>query len=80
MTILIAIILYVIALFAVLLLVGGVRRGDELHASALRSMRSASREPVETPRPERHSSPWSRLSKKPGRVPAEARGSNAASS
>jgi hypothetical protein len=44
MTVLIAIVLYVIALLVVLLLLGGVRRGDQLHTRSLRSMRNATRE------------------------------------
>ena len=78
MTVLVAIVLYVIALLVVLLFVGGVRRGDELHASALRSMRNPAREPAETPRPEHYSSPWSKAPKEPGRAPDDTRGRSAA--
>jgi hypothetical protein len=80
MTLLLAIVLYVIALFVVLLLVGGVRRGDELHAGSLSSMRNAALEPAETPRPEHYSSPWSEAPKEPGRAPADTRGRRAAGS
>ncbi len=80
MTIIAAIVLYVIALLVVLLLVGGTRRGDELHARALRSMRNAAREPAETPRPEHYSSPWSEPPKDPGRAPTDTRGRSAARS
>ena len=77
MTVLVAIVLYVIALLVVLLLVGGVRRGDELHMRSLRSMRNASREPEEAPRPEHYASPWSKPAKKPERAPADTRGRSA---
>jgi hypothetical protein len=80
MTILVAIILYVIALFALLLLVGGVRRGDELHSRSLRSMRNAPRDSAEALRPEHYSSPWSTLPEEQGGVPADTRGRNAANS
>jgi hypothetical protein len=80
MTVLVAIVLYVIALLVVLLLVGGVRRGDDLHQRALRSMRNASREPAETPRPEHYSSPWSKPPKDPARPAADARSRSAARS
>ena len=74
MTVLVAIVLYVIALLVVLLLVGGTRRGDEFHARALRSMRNAAREPSETPRPEHYGSPWSKAPAEPDRTPADTRG------
>ncbi len=80
MTVLVAIVLYVIALLMVLLLVGGTRRGDELHSRSLRSMRNAAREPWETPRPEHYASPWSKTSKGPGQTPADTRGRSAARS
>jgi hypothetical protein len=50
MTVLLAIVLYVTVLFVVLLLVGGVRRGDALNSRSLRSMRNAPLDPMETPR------------------------------
>jgi hypothetical protein len=80
MTALVAIVLYVIALLVVLRLVGGVRRGDELHARSLRSMRNAAREPAETPRPEHYLSPWFKAPKEPGRTPSDTRGHSAAGS
>jgi hypothetical protein len=73
MTILVAIVLYVIALVLVLLLVGGVRRGDESHARSMRRMRNAAQEPTETPRPEHYSSPWSKTPKEPRRTLAGTR-------
>ena len=80
MTVLVAIVLYVLALLVVLLLVGGTRRGDELHSRSLRSMRNAAREPSETPRPEHYASPWSKAPKEPRRTPADTRGRSAARS
>ncbi len=80
MTVVVAIVLYVIALLVVLLLVGGTRRGDELHERSLRNMRNTAREPSETPRPEHYSSPWSKAPKAPGRTPADTRGRSAAGS
>ena len=77
MTVIVAIVLYVIALLAVLLLVGGTRRGDELYSRSLRSMRNAARDPSETPRPEHYASPWSKAPKEPGQTPADARGRSA---
>ena len=77
MTVIVAIVLYVIALFVVLLLVGGTRRGDELHSRALRSMRNAAREPAETPRPEHYESPWSKAPGEPDRTPADTRSRSA---
>ncbi len=80
MTVLLVIVLYVIVLGLVLLLVGGVRRGDELRRRSLGSMRSAERGPAEAPRPEHYSSPWSKAPKAPGRAPADTRGRSAAGS
>jgi len=80
MTVLVAIVLYVLALLVVLLLVGGTRRGDELHSRSLRSMRNAARELSETPRPEHYASPWSKTPKEPRQAPADARGRSAAHS
>jgi hypothetical protein len=80
MTVLVAIVLYAIALLVVLILVGGTRRGDEFHANALRSMRNAAREPSETPRPEHYGSPWSKVPEKPGPTPAGTPGRSAARS
>ena len=80
MTVLVAIVLYVIALLMVLLLVGGTRRGDELHSRSLRSMRNAEQEPSETPRPEHYGSPWSKTPKEPGQTPPDTRGRSAARS
>jgi hypothetical protein len=77
MSVIVAIVLYVIALFVVLLLVGGTRRGDELHSRALRSMRNAAREPSETPRPEHYESPWSKAPEEPDRTPADTRSRSA---
>ena len=74
MTVLVAIVLYVVALLVVLLLVGGVRRSDELHARSLRSMRNAARAASETPRPEHYRSPWSKAPTEPDRTPADSRG------
>jgi len=80
MTLLLAIGLYVIALFVVLILVGGTRRGDELHAKALRSMRNATRAPPETPRPEHYRAPWSKVPEEPGPTSAGTPGRSAARS
>jgi hypothetical protein len=80
MTALIVIVLWVIALFVVLLLVGGIRRGDELLERSLRSMRNPSREPAEPTRSERFSPPWSKPPKKPGRAAADTRGRSLAHS
>jgi hypothetical protein len=77
MAVVVAIVLYAIALLLVLLFVGGVRRGDEFQARSLRSMRNATREPAETPRPEDYSSPWSKAPKHPARTPANPRGRKA---
>ena len=79
MTVLLAIALYVIALFVVLLLVGGVRRSDELHSQSLRSMHNATPERMQTPRPEHYASPWSEAPREPGRAPADTRRRSAAS-
>jgi hypothetical protein len=80
MTVLLAIVLYVIALFLVLLLVGGIRRGDALHSRSLRSMRSAAPDPADPLRPEPRSSPWSETPKEPGKAPADTRGRSATGS
>ena len=80
MTVLIGIVLYLIALLLVIVLAGGVRRGDEQHARLLRSMRNSSREPGDAARPERYASSWSKAPKEPKRTPVGRRGRSAVNS
>ena len=77
MTALVVIVLYVIALLVVLILVGGVRRGDELHERAMRSMRKPTRGPAEAIRPEHYASPWSTVPEEPGQASSDSRGRSA---
>ena len=74
MTVLIIIGLWLIGLVFALILVGGVRRADELQPRSLRSMRNPTGELAEMPRSEGYSSPWSKPPKTPGPAASEARG------